>query len=87
MKINVFKTEVKKFSGTNDNKIKVSINGQEIENVNEFCYPDAWICNDGKDQKEIKCRIGRTKKAFNNLSSVLRNLHFGKRVMKCYCNT
>ena len=64
MKINFSKTIVMKFSRTNDNQIMVKIDGQEIENINEFCYLNVRISYDGRDRKETKCRIDMVKKAF-----------------------
>ena len=87
MKINAFKTEVIKFSGTNNKEIKVSTDGQEIEYVEEFCYLGVRISNNERDQKEIKSRTGMARKAFHHPSSVLKNqtigLHLRKRITKC----
>ena len=56
--------------------------------VKEFCYLVVWISNDGKDQKEIKCRIGVASKTFHNQSRLLKNQtispHLQKKIMKCY---
>ena len=73
MKMNSSKTKVVKFSRTNDYEITINVDSQEIENVKEFCYLGVWISIDGRDQKEIKSRIGMVRKAFHNLSVVLEN--------------
>ena len=88
MKINTKKTKTMKFSRTNDTKVKIKIDGEEIENVAKFRYLGALINEDGRDTKEIRSRIGMAKQAFNNLGNVLKNrtlsIDLRKRVMRCY---
>ena len=46
---------------------------EEIESVNEFRCLGALINNDGRDDEEIKSRIGKVKNATNILIQVLGN--------------
>jgi len=42
--------------------MKITIDGEEIEQVTEFCYLESLISSDAKCQKEIKKRIVMEKK-------------------------
>ena len=87
MKINTKKTKTMKFSRTNDTKVKMKIDGEEIENVAKFRYLGALIIEDGIDTKKIRSTIGMAKQAFNNLGNILKNrtlsFNLRKRVMRC----
>ena len=40
------------------------IDGYQIEQVSSFCYLGSMITEDGRSEKEIKCRIGMAKSKF-----------------------
>jgi len=44
--------------------VKITIDGEEIEQVTEFCYLGSLISSDAKCHKEIKKRIAMGKEAF-----------------------
>ena len=47
------------------NSIKIMIEGQLVEQVNQSCYLGSLISNDGTCTAEIKSRIAKAKNAFN----------------------
>ena len=49
---------------------KIVINGQDIENVNEFVYLGAKVCNEGAGMKDLKNRLSKARGAFNKLKKV-----------------
>jgi len=59
MKINTKKTKVIKISRVEgeEKNMKITIDGEEIEQVSEFCYLERLISSDAKCHKEIKKRI------------------------------
>ena len=63
MKINTKKTKVMKISRIKgeEKNMKITINGEEIEQVTEFCYLESLISSDAKCHKEIKKRIAMGK--------------------------
>ena len=70
MKINVDKTKVMKVS-RNGGEINISIDGQKVEQVSKFKDLGAWITEDGRNEVEIRTRIGMTKDAFNKRKELL----------------
>ena len=44
--------------------VKLFIDGYQIEQVSSFCYLGSMITEDGRSEKEIKCRIGMAKSKF-----------------------
>ena len=44
--------------------VKLLIDGCQIEQVSLFCYLGSMITEDGRSEKEIKCRIGMAKSKF-----------------------
>src|SRR6218665_2292860 len=66
MKINTKKTKVMKISRVEgeEKNMKITIDGEEIEQVTEFCYLGSLISSDAKCHKEIKKRIVMGKEAF-----------------------
>ena len=58
MKININKTKAMVVSKKpNSPKIKIAIDGEQIEQVASYMYPGGLITEDGKSEKEIKRRI------------------------------
>ena len=65
MKINIKKTKLIRISKQPG---KVVIDGYQIEQVSSFCYLGSIITEDGRSEKEIKCRIGMAiSKFYDNL--------------------
>ena len=60
MKINRKKTKLMRIS-KQLGKVKLLIDGYQIEQVSSFCYLGSMIMEDGRSEKEIKCRIGIAK--------------------------
>jgi len=64
IKINVNKTKEKKIS-KNEGSLKKVIDGQEVEQVNEYISLRVLISNDGRCDTEIRTRIEMAKDAFS----------------------
>ena len=72
MKINNKKTKVMKISRVEEKNMKITINGEKIEQVTEFCYLGSLISDDAKCHKEIKKRIVMGKEAFTKRKELLK---------------
>ena len=60
-----------------------------LQRVEKFKYLGSLITSDGRSINEIKIRTAQAKKAFQDLSTSLRNKHISiktriKRVLECY---
>ena len=64
MKINIKKTKLMRISKQPGKVVKLFIDGYQIEQVSSFCYLGSIITEDGRSEKEIKCRIGMAKSKF-----------------------
>ena len=89
MQINVQKTEVMVFSKKKQPpKIKVSLNGEILKQVNQFKYLGSIMTSDAKSTVDIKCRIAVAKNAFIEMKAILTNLkmpfQLRYRILKCY---
>ena len=73
MKINVKKTKVMVISRKGGGAVKITLNGERIEQVAKFCYLGAWITEDGRCDTEIRSRIALAKAAFNRRNELLTN--------------
>ena len=73
MKINVKKTKVMVISRKGGGVVKITLNGERIEQVAKFCYLGAWITEDGRCDTEIRSRIALAKAAFNRRNELLTN--------------
>ena len=49
----------------------ISINGNPLENVNNFCYLGSMIASDGGSDNDIKIRIGKASTIFKSLRHCL----------------
>ena len=56
--------------------------------MEKFRYLGSLVTSDGRSANEIKIRIAQAKKAFQDLSTILRNNHISiktrKTVLECY---
>jgi len=84
IKVNLKKTKVMCISRKRNNKLKIYVDGQQVEQVSPFRYLGSLISEDGLCTKEIRSRIEMAKKLFieKKLFKVKRNLEL-KRIMKC----
>ena len=67
--------------------IRITLNGQEIEQVNQFRYLGSIISEDGKCDVEVRRRIANAKVAFLNYRDLFRrdlNLRLKKRFLRCF---
>ena len=84
MKINIKKTKVMKI-GKLPSNLRISINGQILEQVTEFKYLGSVLCESGRCSKEIRTRIGMAKNAFMKRKELFTrsiNLNLKKRLVK-----
>src|SRR6218665_1476033 len=87
MKINTKKTKVMKISRVEgeEKNMKITIDGEEIEHVSEFCYLGSLISSDANCHKEIKKRMAKEKDAFTKRKELLKgglNRDIKKRIVK-----
>ena len=87
MKINIKKTKVMRISreAKGEKNMKITINGEEVEQVTEFCYLGSLISEDAKCHKEIRKRIAMGKEAFTKRKELLKgglNRDIKKRMVK-----
>src|SRR6218665_2920813 len=85
MKVNIKKTKVMKVSRKGEGVINITIDGEILEQVEQFRYLGALITGDGRCETEIKTRIGMAKNAFNQRKDLLRknlNKDIKKRIIK-----
>ena len=66
----------------------LEVGGIRIIQVYQFCYFGSWITSSGCCGKETEYRIGKAKRAFNDMKSLLKNrklsLQSMKRMVKAY---
>src|SRR6218665_1090003 len=74
MQINTKKTKVMKIRRVEgeEKNMKITIDGEEIEQVTEFCYLRSLVSSDAKCHKEIKKRIAMGKEAFTKRKELLK---------------
>ena len=68
LKINKEKTKAMRINARNQEKI--IINGQDIEDVDEFVYLEAKVCKVGGGMKDLKNRLSKARGAFNKLKKI-----------------
>ena len=71
LKISIKKTKVMRIN-VNNNNVAV-INGQEVEDVDNFHYLGARITKHGGSKDNIKNYLGKATGAFNKLAKIWRN--------------
>src|SRR6218665_3927494 len=71
MKENIKKTKVMKLSRKGEGVINITIDGEILEQVEQFRYVGALITIDGRCEIEIKTRMGMAKNAFNQRKELL----------------
>lgn len=87
MKINAGKTKVMKI-GKSEGRIHLTLEGQELEQVDNFRYLGGLIKSNGGCTEEIRSRIGMGKIAYEKVKDLLTArripLKLRKRFAKCY---
>ncbi|KAI5746408.1 hypothetical protein M8J77_003278 [Diaphorina citri] len=87
MKINAGKTKVMKI-GKTERRINLTLEGQRLEQVENFRYLGGLIKSNGSCTEEIRSRIGMGKIAFEKVKDLLTTrripLKLRKRFAKCY---
>ena len=68
LKINTAKTKNMRINARNQEKIK--INGQDIEETEEFTYLGATVCKEGGGMKDLKNRLSKARGAFIKLKKI-----------------
>ena len=67
--------------------MKITVNGQNLERVKQFCYLGSLVTEDCRSCHDIRRRIALGKEAFNEKSDLMRgslSLHLKKRMMKAF---
>ena len=77
MKISVEKTKTMRMNSKN--KDRVTIDGQDIEDVEEFTYLGATICKEGGGMKDQKNRISKARGAFVRLKKTWRSSNISRK--------
>ena len=79
-------TKVMCISRKANNKLKIYVDGQQVEQVSQFRYLGSLISEDGYCTTEIRSRIEMVKKVFmekKQLFTGKMNVELKKRIMKC----
>jgi len=73
MKINIGKTKTMRISKEEEEtEMKITINGEEVEQVKSFCYLGSVITTDARCHSDIKRRIALGKDAFTKRGELMR---------------
>ena len=83
MKIHVKLTKMMRISKDRKMKVKICIDGQMVEQVEEFRYLGSLTSEEGYCKNDIRSRNDITKKAFMDKKESKINLKLKKRIMKC----
>ena len=63
--------------------MKITVNGQNLERVKQFCYLGSLVTKDSRSCHDVRRRIALGKEAFNKKSDLMRgslSLHLKKRM-------
>ena len=86
--MNVKKTKTMVISRSNNTKANITINNEELEQVDEFKYLGQTITSDAKTEKEIRIRTGIAKSRFQDIKTILLNRRISQdlkfRLIKCF---
>jgi len=58
MRINVKKTKVMRMPGRKGRKLRIVVNGKELESVTQFCYLGSMVTEDCRCECEVRRHIG-----------------------------
>jgi len=65
MRINTKKTKITRMSTVEGRTMKITINGQNLERLKQFCYLGSLVTEDCRSCHEVRRRIALGKQAFN----------------------
>ena len=78
LRINKEKTKAMRINARNQEKI--TINGQDIEDVDEFVYLRAKVCKEGGGMNDLKNRLSKARGAFNKLKKIWNSNNIFRRI-------
>ena len=87
MRINTKKTKIISMSTVEGRTMKITVNGQNLERVKQFCYFGSLMTEDCRSCHDIRRRNALGKEAFDKKSDLMRgslNLHLKKRIVKAF---
>ena len=89
LSLNSEKTEIMVVSKKNITPdCKIEVDGKILKQVKKFKYLGTFVTSDGRSDTEIKCRIGQSKKAFNNMKNIFKDRNISMelklRLLQCY---
>ena len=89
MKMNAKKTKTMVITRSSPTpKLKITIDGEEVKQVESFTYLGQLITEDGKNDNEIMHRISIARSVFNKMRTTLTSrrlsINIRKRILKCY---
>ena len=71
-----------------EKRIDIKIDGESLEQVDQFKYLGTQVTDDAKTEKELNCRIGAAKNKFSLLTSIFTSKQLSiplkLRVLSCY---
>ena len=85
MKINVKKTKTMIISRNTNKKVSIILDGQIVQQVEQFKYLGSTMTSDGKCLSDIRIRIALAKEAFNKRKELLKsklNIELKKKIVK-----
>jgi len=86
MRINTKKNKIMRMS-TVQGTMKITVNGQNLERVKQFCYLGSLVTEDCRSCYEVRRRIALGKEAFNKKSDLMRGslrLRLKTRMVKAF---
>ena len=85
--INTKKTKIMRMSTVEGRTMKITVNGQNLERVKQFCYLGSLVTEDCRSCHDVRRRIALGKEAFSKKSDLMRgslSLHLKKRMVKAF---
>ena len=71
MQINVKKTKVMRMPGRKSSKLRIMVNGKELESIAQFCYLGSMVTKDCRSKCEVRRHIALAKEAFNKKKDLM----------------
>ena len=65
------KTKIMRMSTIEGRTMKITVNGQNLERVKQFCYLRSLVTDDCRSCHEVRRRIALGKEAFNKKSDLM----------------
>ncbi|VDP43874.1 unnamed protein product [Schistosoma margrebowiei] len=83
--IHKWKTEILKFKAENNNPI--TLDGETLEDVESFTYPESIIDEQGSSDADVKARIGKARTAFLQLKNIWNSKQLSTNIKVRICST